>query len=182
MPAENPNPNLCPPGVPWTLHTWLESLRTCFQQQRRPLIQGLLKEFSCIDEEEYTLELVTHGLPLMFQILRASKVAPPPRVSCVTALMMDDELRVVTLARPVSAWAARGRLVLVLRHRRALLVSVRAGVSWSHCTLVPVGPTEPSATVGSFQEWFRRRPVPGVGLGSGWGSGESFRSHTHLMF
>ncbi|XP_044047883.1 ankyrin repeat and BTB/POZ domain-containing protein BTBD11-B isoform X1 [Siniperca chuatsi] len=60
-------------GVPWTLHTWLESLRTCFHQQRRPLIQGLLKEFSCIEEEEYTEELITHGLPLMFQILRASK-------------------------------------------------------------------------------------------------------------
>ncbi|XP_058502457.1 ankyrin repeat and BTB/POZ domain-containing protein 3-B isoform X2 [Solea solea] len=60
-------------GVPWTLHTWLESLRTCFQQHRRPLIQGLLKEFSCIEEEEYTEELITHGLPLLFQILRASK-------------------------------------------------------------------------------------------------------------
>ncbi|XP_043981117.1 ankyrin repeat and BTB/POZ domain-containing protein BTBD11-B isoform X3 [Gambusia affinis] len=60
-------------GIPWTLHTWVESLRTCFQQHRRPLIQGLLKEFSCIEEEEYTEELITHGLPLMFQILRASK-------------------------------------------------------------------------------------------------------------
>ncbi|KAL7828054.1 hypothetical protein AOLI_G00312060 [Acnodon oligacanthus] len=60
-------------GVPWTLHTWLESLRTCFVQQRRPLIQGLLKDFSCIQEEEYTEELITHGLPLMFQILQASK-------------------------------------------------------------------------------------------------------------
>ncbi|CAL8242465.1 unnamed protein product [Merluccius merluccius] len=60
-------------GVPWTLHTWLESLRTCFIQQRRPLIQGLLKDFSCIQEDEYTEELITHGLPLMFQILRASK-------------------------------------------------------------------------------------------------------------
>lgn len=61
-------------GVTWTLHTWMESLRTCFLQHRRPLIQGLLKEFSCIEEEEYTEELITHGLPLMFQILRASKV------------------------------------------------------------------------------------------------------------
>ncbi|XP_056443565.1 ankyrin repeat and BTB/POZ domain-containing protein 3-A [Gadus chalcogrammus] len=60
-------------GVPWTLHTWLESLRTCFIQQRRPLIQGLLKDFSAIQEDEYTEELITHGLPLMFQILRASK-------------------------------------------------------------------------------------------------------------
>lgn len=62
------------PGVPWTLHTWLESLRTCFIQHRRPLIQGLLKDFCCIQEEEYTEELITHGLPLMFQILRSSKV------------------------------------------------------------------------------------------------------------
>lgn len=60
-------------GVPWTLHTWLETLRTCFIQHRRPLIQGLLKDFSCIQEEEYTEELITHGLPLMFQILRTSK-------------------------------------------------------------------------------------------------------------
>uniref|UniRef100_A0A1A8QD29 BTB (POZ) domain containing 11 n=1 Tax=Nothobranchius rachovii TaxID=451742 RepID=A0A1A8QD29_9TELE len=60
-------------GVPWTLHTWLESLRTCFIQNRRPLIQGLLKDFSCIQEDEYTEELITHGLPLMFQILRTSK-------------------------------------------------------------------------------------------------------------
>ncbi|XP_054655793.1 ankyrin repeat and BTB/POZ domain-containing protein 3-A isoform X2 [Dunckerocampus dactyliophorus] len=60
-------------GVPWTLHTWLESLRTSFIQHRRPLIQGLLKDFSCIQEDEYTEELITHGLPLMFQILRSSK-------------------------------------------------------------------------------------------------------------
>lgn len=62
------------PGVPWTLHTWLESLRIAFQQHRRPLIQCLLKEFKTIQEEEYTEELVTQGLPLMFEILKASKV------------------------------------------------------------------------------------------------------------
>ncbi|XP_047430835.1 ankyrin repeat and BTB/POZ domain-containing protein BTBD11-A isoform X2 [Mugil cephalus] len=60
-------------GVHWTLHTWLESLRTCFIQHRRPLIQGLLKDFCSIQEDEYTEELITHGLPLMFQILRSSK-------------------------------------------------------------------------------------------------------------
>ncbi|XP_038170771.1 ankyrin repeat and BTB/POZ domain-containing protein BTBD11 isoform X2 [Arvicola amphibius] len=60
-------------GVPWTLHTWLESLRVAFQQHRRPLIQCLLKEFKTIQEEEYTEELVTQGLPLMFEILKASK-------------------------------------------------------------------------------------------------------------
>ncbi|XP_049617150.1 ankyrin repeat and BTB/POZ domain-containing protein 3-A isoform X1 [Syngnathus scovelli] len=60
-------------GVPWTLHTWLESLRTGFAQQRRPLIQALLKDFCCIREDEYTEELLTHGLPLMFRILRSCK-------------------------------------------------------------------------------------------------------------
>ncbi|XP_061839517.1 ankyrin repeat and BTB/POZ domain-containing protein 3-A-like isoform X1 [Nerophis lumbriciformis] len=60
-------------GVPWTLHTWLESLKSSFTQHRRPLIQGLLKDFSCIQEDEYTEELVTLGLPLMFQILRSCK-------------------------------------------------------------------------------------------------------------
>ncbi|KAM5287668.1 ankyrin repeat- and BTB/POZ domain-containing protein 3 isoform 2-T2 [Ctenodactylus gundi] len=60
-------------GVPWTLHTWLESLRVAFQQHRRPLIQCLLKEFKTIQEEEYTEELITQGLPLMFEILKASK-------------------------------------------------------------------------------------------------------------
>lgn len=77
-------PTLFPPhpGVPWTLHTWLESLRVAFQQHRRPLIQCLLKEFKTIQEEEYTEELVTQGLPLMFEILKASKVGwweGPPR-------------------------------------------------------------------------------------------------------
>ncbi|XP_063784525.1 ankyrin repeat and BTB/POZ domain-containing protein 3 isoform X2 [Pseudophryne corroboree] len=60
-------------GVPWTLHTWLESLRISFHQHRRPLIQCLLKEFKSIQEEEYTEELITQGLPLMSEILKASK-------------------------------------------------------------------------------------------------------------
>uniref|UniRef100_A0A8C6V007 BTB (POZ) domain containing 11a n=1 Tax=Neogobius melanostomus TaxID=47308 RepID=A0A8C6V007_9GOBI len=60
-------------GVPWTLHTWLETLCSCLMQHRRPLIQGLLKDFSGIQEDEYTEELITHGLPIMFQILRTSK-------------------------------------------------------------------------------------------------------------
>lgn len=34
----------------------------------------MLKEFKTIQEEEYTEELVTQGLPLMFEILKASKV------------------------------------------------------------------------------------------------------------
>uniref|UniRef100_A0A4W3J429 BTB (POZ) domain containing 11b n=1 Tax=Callorhinchus milii TaxID=7868 RepID=A0A4W3J429_CALMI len=60
-------------GVPWTLHSWMDSLCTSFQQHRRPIIQCLLKEFSTIKEDEYTENLLTQGLPLMFEILRASK-------------------------------------------------------------------------------------------------------------
>ncbi|XP_077450519.1 ankyrin repeat- and BTB/POZ domain-containing protein 3-A-like isoform X2 [Stigmatopora argus] len=60
-------------GVPWTLHTWLESLRTGLAQRRPPLIQALLKDFCCLREDEYTEELLTHGLPLLFRILRACK-------------------------------------------------------------------------------------------------------------
>ncbi|XP_076841300.1 ankyrin repeat- and BTB/POZ domain-containing protein 3-B [Brachyhypopomus gauderio] len=60
-------------GVLWSLHTWLESLQTCFMQNRRPLIQVLLKDFSCIEEEGYKEEMVTTALPLMFQIFRGSK-------------------------------------------------------------------------------------------------------------
>lgn len=74
LPSPPPPPPAPFPGVPWTLHTWLESLRIAFQQHRRPLIQCLLKEFKTIQEEEYTEELVTQGLPLMFEILKASKV------------------------------------------------------------------------------------------------------------
>ena len=73
-----PPPPPRPPGVPWTLHTWLESLRIAFQQHRRPLIQCLLKEFKTIQEEEYTEELLTQGLPLMFGILKATKVRGAP--------------------------------------------------------------------------------------------------------
>ncbi|XP_061826068.1 ankyrin repeat and BTB/POZ domain-containing protein 3-B isoform X3 [Nerophis lumbriciformis] len=79
-------------GVPWTLHTWMESLRTCFYQHRRPLIQGILKEFSCIEEEEYTEELITHGLPLMFQILRASKLLSASKFFQLEALQRHCEI------------------------------------------------------------------------------------------
>ncbi|XP_067906323.1 ankyrin repeat and BTB/POZ domain-containing protein 3-B isoform X2 [Heterodontus francisci] len=60
-------------GVPWNLHSWFLSLDTAFLQRRRLIIQCLLKEFSTIKEEEYSEQLLLQGLPLMFQILRASK-------------------------------------------------------------------------------------------------------------
>ncbi|OWK18257.1 hypothetical protein Celaphus_00009307 [Cervus elaphus hippelaphus] len=61
------------PGVPWKLHVWIESLRTSFSQSRYSVVQSLLRDFSSIKEDEYNEELVTEGLPLMFDILKTSK-------------------------------------------------------------------------------------------------------------
>lgn len=63
------------PGVPWKLHIWIESLRTSFSQSRYSVVQGLLRDFSAIKEEEYNEELVTEGFQLMFDILKTSKVS-----------------------------------------------------------------------------------------------------------
>lgn len=60
-------------GVPWKLHVWLESLRCAHQQSKMGAILSLLREFTTVREEDYCDELVTTGLPLMFNILRTTK-------------------------------------------------------------------------------------------------------------
>ncbi|XP_078273216.1 ankyrin repeat- and BTB/POZ domain-containing protein 3-B isoform X2 [Rhinoraja longicauda] len=60
-------------GVPWSLHSWFLSLETAFVQHRRPVIQCLLREFGSLKEEDIQRQLLLECLPLLFDILRASK-------------------------------------------------------------------------------------------------------------
>lgn len=69
------NPTYLQLGVPWKLHVWLESLRCAHQQSKMGAILSLLREFTTVREEDYCDELVTTGLPLMFNILRTTKVS-----------------------------------------------------------------------------------------------------------
>lgn len=69
------------PGVPWRLHTWLESLHRAQQLCRDRVVVSLLTEFPSIRTEDYSPELLSTGLPLMFRMLETSKVHPNASLS-----------------------------------------------------------------------------------------------------
>ncbi|XP_060902911.1 ankyrin repeat and BTB/POZ domain-containing protein 2-like [Labrus mixtus] len=60
-------------GVPWRLHTWLQSLQRAEQLSRDRVTVSLLSEFSSIRTDDYGPELLSSGVPLMFSMLETSK-------------------------------------------------------------------------------------------------------------
>ncbi|KAG7277863.1 hypothetical protein CRUP_001315 [Coryphaenoides rupestris] len=60
-------------GVPWRLHVWLESLQRAQQLSRDEVTLSLLTEFPTVRVDDYSQELISSGLPLMFGMLVDSK-------------------------------------------------------------------------------------------------------------
>ncbi|XP_070758191.1 ankyrin repeat and BTB/POZ domain-containing protein 2-like [Enoplosus armatus] len=60
-------------GVPWRLHIWLESLHRAQQLCRDKVLVSLLAEFPYIRTEDYSPELLSTGVPLLFSMLETSK-------------------------------------------------------------------------------------------------------------
>ncbi|XP_042342563.1 ankyrin repeat and BTB/POZ domain-containing protein 2-like [Plectropomus leopardus] len=60
-------------GVPWRLHIWLESLLKAQQLCRDKVIVSLLTDFFSIRTEDYSPELLSTGIPLLFSMLETSK-------------------------------------------------------------------------------------------------------------
>ncbi len=60
-------------GVPWTMHTWMQSLQTASETQLVSVINELLQDFNATWPEENSSYFVEVGLPLLFNILRSCK-------------------------------------------------------------------------------------------------------------
>lgn len=67
---------VCPTcsGVPWRLRTWLQSLLRAWWHRRDQAVVSLLSEFASIPAEDYTPELVSSGVPLLFNMLESTQV------------------------------------------------------------------------------------------------------------
>ena len=70
-------------GVPWTLHTWLQTLQTANEGQMISVINELLQDFSTQWPKENSSYFVDVGLPLLFTIFRSSKTEGNLRGSCI---------------------------------------------------------------------------------------------------
>uniref|UniRef100_A0A146V9B6 Ankyrin repeat and BTB domain containing 2 n=1 Tax=Fundulus heteroclitus TaxID=8078 RepID=A0A146V9B6_FUNHE len=60
-------------GVRWRLHTWLDSLRRAQQLGRYEVTLCLLSDFPSIRTEDYSPELLSAGIPLLFGMLETSR-------------------------------------------------------------------------------------------------------------
>ena len=60
-------------GVPWTMHTWMQSLTTANETGLVSVINELLQDFSSAWPEENSSYFVDVGLPLLFNILKTCK-------------------------------------------------------------------------------------------------------------
>uniref|UniRef100_A0A3Q1F9A7 Ankyrin repeat and BTB (POZ) domain containing 2a n=1 Tax=Acanthochromis polyacanthus TaxID=80966 RepID=A0A3Q1F9A7_9TELE len=85
-------------GVPWRLHIWLESLHRAQQLCRDEVIVFLLTEFPSIRSEDYSPELLSSGIPLMFSMLETSKVRSSASISRFFTLSSSCKPMDVTLS------------------------------------------------------------------------------------
>lgn len=60
-------------GVPWTMHTWMQSLTTANETGLVSVINELLQDFSSSWPEEHSSYFTDVGLPLLFNILKTCK-------------------------------------------------------------------------------------------------------------
>lgn len=60
-------------GVPWTMHTWMQSLTTANETGLVSVINELLQDFSSTWPEEHSSYFIDVGLPLLFNILKTCK-------------------------------------------------------------------------------------------------------------